>query len=347
MTRAAADPSSEARPGTAVAGSGSEVRRGRPSWVRVTRIVVVRALWFAATLLIASFLIFSATFLVPGSVITTLTGGRSLGPDVVAKLTEQYRLDDPFLVQYWTWMSNVIHGDFGFSVVSREPVNALLAARLPTTLALVAYASAFVLVLGLGLGLLGALGGRRWDRLVMALTSIGIAVPTFVAAAMLIAVFSVGLGWFPVVGGGDGGLDSLWHLTLPAISLSALSVAYLARVSRTSVREELASHYVETSRARGLSRASTVREHVLRNAALPVSTAVGIAIAGLLAGTVVVEDIFSLPGIGSLLVRAVEQKDFAVAQAVSLLLVAAFIVINTLVDLFYVLVDPRLRRTGA
>jgi peptide/nickel transport system permease protein len=312
--------------------------------VRLARAILVRLAWLFVTLLAASFLIFSATFLVPGSVISTITGGRSLGPDIVAQLRAQYRLDDPFLVQYWTWLGNVLQGDFGFSIVSREPVSSLVGGRLPTTLALVVYASLLVLIVGLALGLLGAVGRPAVDRSVMAITSVGIAVPTFVAAALLISVLSVALGWFPVVGVGDGGLDTLWHLTLPAISLSILSTAYIARVSRTSIREQLDAHYIETSRARGLSESSVIRRHALRNAALPISTAVGIAIASLLASTVVVEQIFSLPGIGSLLVRAVEQKDFAVAQAVSLILVAGFIIINTLVDVFYYVLDPRLRR---
>lgn len=317
--------------------------RARSS-VRLARAILVRLAWLFVTLLAASFLIFSATFLVPGSVISTITGGRSLGPDIVAQLRAQYRLDDPFLVQYWTWLGNVLQGDFGFSIVSREPVSSLVGGRLPTTLALVVYASLLVLIVGLALGLLGAVGRPAVDRSVMAITSVGIAVPTFVAAALLISVLSVALGWFPVVGVGDGGLDTLWHLTLPAISLSILSTAYIARVSRTSIREQLDAHYIETSRARGLSESSVIRRHALRNAALPISTAVGIAIASLLASTVVVEQIFSLPGIGSLLVRAVEQKDFAVAQAVSLILVAGFIIINTLVDVFYYVLDPRLRR---
>ena len=312
--------------------------------MRLARAILVRLAWLFVTLLAASFLIFSATFLVPGSVISTITGGRSLGPDIVAQLRAQYRLDDPFLVQYWTWLGNVLQGDFGFSIVSREPVSSLVGGRLPTTLALVVYASLLVLIVGLALGLLGAVGRPAVDRSVMAITSVGIAVPTFVAAALLISVLSVALGWFPVVGVGDGGLDTLWHLTLPAISLSILSTAYIARVSRTSIREQLDAHYIETSRARGLSESSVIRRHALRNAALPISTAVGIAIASLLASTVVVEQIFSLPGIGSLLVRAVEQKDFAVAQAVSLILVAGFIIINTLVDVFYYVLDPRLRR---
>jgi peptide/nickel transport system permease protein len=321
-------------------------RRGSVRAASVGIALARGVLELVVTMIVASFLVFSSLYLAPGSPLSVLTGGRTLSPEIMATLRAEYNLDDPFFYQYWAWLSDAFHGDFGVSIVSREPVSNLIAARAPTTLLLLTYAALLILVIGLGVGMLSATASRRTDRAVLGMTSIAMAIPPFVAAAALITVFAVQLRWFPVFGTGKGLLDSLHHLTLPALALSLAAIAYLARLTRTAVKQELTRDYVETARSRGLTRRVIMRRHVLRNASIPLVTAAGITVAGLIAGSVVVEQAFGLPGLGSLLVRSVEEKDFAVAQAVSLILVAAFIVINTLVDAVYVLLDPRLRRSG-
>ncbi|MEU7892315.1 ABC transporter permease [Nonomuraea sp. NPDC049152] len=194
------------------------------------------------------------------------------------------------------------------------------------------------------MGLLAGLRGGRVEGVVGVVSSVLLATPPFVVGVLLVIVFALGLGWFPVFGPGDGLLDRLYHLTLPAITLCLASAAFLARITRASVQEELGREHVETARARGFAERHIVRRHVLRNASIPVVTVTGLNVAGLIAGSVVVENIFALDGIGSLFVRAILQRDFAIVQAVVLVLVTAFVLINLLVDLCYSALDPRLSR---
>ena len=182
------------------------------------------------------------------------------------------------------------------------------------------------------------------DGAITALTTVGLAMPAFVAAVGLTLVFSVHLGWFPVFGSGTGFADRLYHLTLPAIALAIGGVALISRITRAAVRTELASEHVETARSRGLSESRVLRRHAVRNAMIPVTTASGLTIGALLAGTVVVETAFGVNGGGSLLVQSVQDKDFPVVQAACLMLVIAFAVINSGVDLLYSVIDPRIRR---
>lgn len=298
----------------------------------------------AATLLAASFVVFGALALAPGDAAAFLTGGRTVSPEAMAALRADHRLDDPFLVRYWHWLSGIVQGDFGRSVVFGEPVGALIGGRVATTATLVVYAAALIVVVGLLLGVLAGLRPGRLDQTIVIATSLGVAIPSFVAAAGLIALFGVALGWFPVLGSGEGFADRIWHLTLPAVALALSAAAYLTRVTRSATRREAAREHVETARSRGLPPGLIVRRHVLRNALIPVTTAGGVLVAGLLAGAVVVERAFGLDGLGSLLVQAVDQRDFPVVQAVVLLLVAVFVVINSLVDACYALLDPRLRK---
>jgi peptide/nickel transport system permease protein len=228
----------------------------------------------------------------------------------------------------------------------RTPVSGRLGAAAPTTIFLVAYASILITIFGVGLGVASALGGRKLDGLIMTVTNVGTSVPTFVAAIILLEVFALDLGWFPVLGAGSGFFSRIHHLTLPAVALAIWAVAYLTRVTRTSMRDELRGEHVATARARGLTEPAVIRRHVFRNALLPIVTVTGLQVAGLIAGTIIVEQAFGLNGLGQLLLTAVEQKDFATVQAVSLILVAAFVVVNTVVDVAYTMLDPRIRLGG-
>jgi peptide/nickel transport system permease protein len=305
------------------------------------RILMRRLVGLAATLVASSFLVFSAVYVAPGDPISTLSGGQSIPPEAVHALRRQYHLDDPFAVRYLAWLGDILRGDLGESVAFNTDVSDLIAARLGTTVMLVAMASVLILGVGVTLGVLAGVRGGLLDRGLLMTTVIGQAVPSFVAAIVLTWLFAVRLRWFPAIGSGAGLAGRLHHLTLPAVALTVAYLAFVARVARAATLDELGREHVETARARGFSQWQVVRRHVVRNAMIPIVTVSGLTIAGLLAATVVVERAFNLDGLGSLLVEAVVRKDVAVVQPVSLILVTAFVVVNTLVDLLSSALDPR------
>lgn len=293
------------------------------------------------TVLVASFAIYSAMYLAPGSPIAALTGGRTPSPEAIKVLEQRYHLNDPFFVRYVRWLGGALHGDFGRSIPLREDVSTLIAQRIGTTIQLVLYASFLIIIVGIGLGVLGGLKRGFADTVVIVVTTIGAAVPTFVAAIVLLSVFAVQLGWFPALGTGDGVFDQVKHLTLPAVALAFSAVALVARVTRTSVREELRREHVQTATSRGIPMRLIIRRHVLRNASIPITTVVGLTIASLFAASAIVERAFSLNGIGAYLIQAAASKDMAVVQGITLVIVTVFVVINTLVDVLYAILDPR------
>ncbi|WP_125612956.1 ABC transporter permease [Specibacter cremeus] len=291
----------------------------------------------------ASFLVFSLLYLAPGSPISFLLGNRSGTPEQIAAIRAQYHLDDPFLTRYAAWLGGILHGDLGQSIVYRQDVAALIGARIPTTAALVGYASVIILIVGVAIGLLAALRPGWVDATLRGGMTVALSTPPFVVGVLLILVFALSLGWFPVFGAGRGFADTVWHLTLPALALAGGGAAFLGRITRAATRGELARDHVETARARGLGESRVITRHVVRNALIPVVTVAGLTVASLVAGAVVVESVFAVDGLGSLLVRAILQRDFVVVQALVLLLVVTFIVINTIVDVIYLLVDPRIK----
>jgi len=305
------------------------------------RFLAKRLSMLVATLLVASFAIYGALYLAPGSPIAALTGGRTLPPQAMAEITQRYHLNEPFLVRYWIWLTSALHGDLGESIPLHEKVSTLIGQRIGVTVQLVFLTAVIIVIVGVGMGILGALGRGAIDGGVVLAAAVSAALPAFAAAVILQFVFGVTLGWFPVLGTGDGFLDSLRHLTLPAIALAATSVALVARVTRTAVREELDKEHVQTAVSRGLPWSGVVRRHVLRNAAIPITTVVGITVASLIALSAVVETAFGLNGLGAYLVQAAQNKDFGVVQGISLVLVFAFVVTNVVVDITYALLDPR------
>jgi peptide/nickel transport system permease protein len=307
----------------------------------MARFLLRRLAMLIVTLLVSSFAIYSAMYVAPGNPIATLTGGRTPSPQALDVLEARYHLDDPFLVRYVKWLGNALTGDLGVSIQLRQDVTTLITQRIGTTLQLVLYASVLIVIFGIGLGILGGLKRGVADGFVIVLTTIGAAVPAFVAATLLMFVFAVKLGWFPALGGGDGFFDQLEHLTLPAVALALSSISLVARVTRASVREESQREHVQTAVSRGIPMRSVVRRHVLRNAAIPITTVVGLTIASLFALSAVVERAFSLNGIGAYLIQASLSKDFAVVQGISLVLVTVFVVVNTVLDVLYALLDPR------
>ncbi|MFD9245869.1 ABC transporter permease [Streptomyces sp. NPDC059556] len=306
------------------------------------RFAVRRVTEMAVTLLVASFVVFGAMYLAPGSPASFLLSGRSASPEALAAINAQYHLDDPFLVRYAGWLGDMVQGDFGRSITYRVDVSRLLADRLPTTLLLIAMALVVVVVIGLALGWISAVRGGATDSAVLVTTTFAVGTPSFVAAVLLQALFAVKLGWFPSGGAGEGFLDTVWHLTLPAIALALYLIGMLARVTRSAMLEALDSEHVTVARSRGVPERQVIRRHVFRNSLGTVLTTGGLIVSTLLVCTILVETAFSIGGIGQLLELSTTTKDFPTVQAISLIIVALFMIVNLIVDLLLPLVDPRI-----
>jgi peptide/nickel transport system permease protein len=305
-----------------------------------------RLVMLLASLLVASFVIFAALYLAPGSSIAALSGGRPLPPGSAHVLDQRYHLNEPFLAQYWYWLGNALHGNLGISITLRENVSTLIASRIWTTAGLVLYASVLIVVFGIGLGVLSGLRPGGLDTSTLVVTAVSAAIPAFVAAIALILLFAVKLRWFPALGNGTGFGSNFRHFTLPAIALATASLAIVARVTRAAVRAEGGREHVQTAVSRGIPARYVIWRHILRNAAIPITTITGITIASLIAVAAVVEVAFGLNGLGAYLVQAAQSKDIAVVQGISLVLVAAFVVVNLLVDVLYAVLDPRVTLGG-
>jgi peptide/nickel transport system permease protein len=294
------------------------------------------------TLLVSTFLVFSSLYL-SGDPLTALSRGRTLTPTLEVALRSQYRLDDPFFVRYLRWLGDLLHGDFGSSLMYKNSVASLIGDRIGVTFELAAVAGLLIILIGIGSGVLAGLKPGPVDSSMLMITTVLMAIPPFVSAIILLALFAVGLGWFPTRGGGDGLLDQLWHLTLPAVALALAGLAIVSRVTRTAVRAELYREHVQTAISRGIPRSVAMRRHVLRNALIPVTTVTGISIASLVALTAIVEQAFGINGLGNALVQAASYNDFPVVQGIAMIYVVVFVVANTLVDLSYGFMDPRVR----
>ena len=314
-------------------------------WVKFFAVRLVRLI---LTLLVASFIIFCALELAPGSPLAALSGGRTLSPEAVASLTARYHLDDPFFVRYFTWLGGVVQGDLGISIGKRQDVSEIIASRALTSVTLVLMASLIIIVIGIGLGIASGLRDRSSNLVTLAATAVMAAIPAFVGATLLLMVFSATLGWFPALGTGDGSFtDLVWHLVLPAVALSIASIAVVARVTRAAIREELGTEHVQTAVSRGIPYPAIVRRHVVRNAGISIVTVSGLTIASLIAIAAVVETAFATNGLGSYLVQAAAAKDLAMVQGISLVFVTVFVLMNVAIDVIAALLDPRTRVAGA
>lgn len=294
------------------------------------------------TLFLASLLVFFSRFLVPGDPVQFLLRGRSPSPEAVAEVTAMYGLDLPPWQQYVNWVTGVLHGDFGRSLQFRQDVSVVIGERLPVTLMLVLMAGIMIAVVGIFAGAVAAVSqGRFVDRAVLiGLTVLG-AIPSFVGSILLIAVFSVQLGWFPSFGAGEGLGDTIYHLVLPSIALAIVFSVLVAKVTRSAMVEQLDREHVEVATSRGIRRSTVVRRHAFRNALWPILTVSGLLVAGLLVASSIVEAAFGLAGIGSLLVVSVDRLDFPVVQAIVLLIVTAFVAVNAVIDVLEPWIDPR------
>lgn len=305
-----------------------------------TRLILERAGGLLLTLFLASVVIYSALLLTPGDPMSAIAGGAKPTPELIAQIRAEYHLDDPLWLRYWDWLSGVFTGDLGRSFVYKTDVLSLIAPRFAVTFQLVILTVVLILLLGVGSGVLAATRGPVVDRAVGITTALGMAMPSFVIAILLIWIFAKSLGWFPVFGEGGEGLDRLWHLILPAFALATMFLAYISRITRSSLVAQLHSEHVDTARVRGIPRARIFRTHVFRNAAPQILAISGLTIAGLFAASAIVEVAFGLGGLGSLLTQAAARKDLPVVQVVSLLLVAIFVVLNAVADFVSAVIDP-------
>jgi peptide/nickel transport system permease protein len=303
---------------------------------------------FAATLVLATFVAFWLIKLVPGDPATAIAGENAT-PERLAEIRAQLGLDQPLLVQYGHWALSALQGEFGTSLYSGQSVAGLVAQRLPVTLSLVACSLVLAIVVGVGAGILGATRAKRPSgRVVTGAATLGIAIPNFWLGLVLVTVFALWNPWFPATGfsqAGDGPGEFLRFAALPTIALGAAGVAEVARQLRGALLEVYTADYIRMARAKGLSPRALLVRHALRNAGVPVITVLGLLINRLVGGTVVVEVVFAIPGMGTLVVDAVNQRDYPVIQAVVLVMAVIVLVANAIVEILYRRVDPRIRLT--
>lgn len=309
------------------------------------RYVIRRLLSLGLSLLVASALIFSVVELVPGDPASFMLG-TGAQPDTVAALRHELGLDQPLPLRYAHWLGGVLTGDLGQSFTYKTPVAGMILDRIQVSLPLALMALMLAMVIAFPIGMFAAARrGRAGDTLVMGATQIGISLPNFWFAMLLVLIFAVRLRLLPA--GGFPGWDhpgaAFRALILPAIALALPQAAILARVLRSALIETLGQDYIRTARAKGLSAAQALSRHALRNALIPVLTVLGMQFSFLLAGAIIIENVFYLPGLGRLIFQAITQRDLIVVQGAVLVLVAAVILVTFLVDLGYALIDPRLR----
>ena len=303
------------------------------------RFVVRRLLLTIPVLLGASFLIFAMVYALPGDPVRALAGDRPLAPAVVAQLRADFNLNDPLLIQYFKYLGNLAQGDFGTDFRGRDVLDTI-SQRLPVTAKLTLVAVLFETIIGITAGVLA--GIRRnsfFDNLVLVSTTVIISIPILVLGFVSQYVFGLKLGWFPIAGINEG-----WYsYVLPGLVLASASLAYVARLTRTSIAENMNADYVRTARAKGLPKRTIIVRHTLRNSLIPVVTFIGADIGALLGGAIVTEAVFNIPGIGRAVFDAVQGQEGAVVVGIVTLMVFFFIFFNLIVDVLYAVLDPRIR----
>ena len=302
------------------------------------RYVLTKLLLAVPLLLGVSFAIFVIGLVTPGDPVVAMLGERAPAEEV-GRLRAALGLDLPWYLQYVHFVANALQGDLGISYRSKQPVAQEVFGRLPATAELATAALLFAVALGLSMGIVSAVKRNSpLDRAAMLLAMVGSSMPVFWSGLLLILLFALTLGWLPASGRGTPA-----HLILPAVALGASAAALIARITRSSMLESLGQDYVRTARAKGLNDRAVLLRHAFRNALIPVATVVGLQIGALLAGAVLTETVFAWPGIGRLTVQAIEQRDFPVVRGTVLLVATIFTVINLLLDVLFVQLDPRIK----
>lgn len=311
--------------------------------------VMRRALALLPVLSVVAVVTFGLMHMMPGDAAAVMLGPDA-SPDQVEALRETLGLNEPLLVQFFTWVAAALTGDLGTSFFIGLPVTDVLLAALGPTLNLALLAQVLAILIGVPAGILAAKKqGTGTDQTVMVGALMGISVPSFLLGLFLMLLFGVVLGWLPVAGYAppeQGLAETLRYLTLPALALGAMQAALIARMTRTAMLDTFSKNYMKTAKAKGLKARVTLYKHALRNAALPIITTIGQTLGTLIAGAAVVETVFNIPGIGQLIVNSVERRDLVVIQGVVLLIAVSYVLINFLVDVLYSVLDPRVRFTG-
>jgi peptide/nickel transport system permease protein len=296
--------------------------------------------------LIVAVLTFLLMHLLPGDPATVIAGPEA-GPEAIARVRHQLGLDRPLPEQLLVWLAHLARGDFGSSLMLNQSVLQALSERLPVTLSLTLVSLAITLPVGIGLGVLAATWRNTWiDSAVMLLALLGVSVPSFWISILSVILFSVTLGWLPSTGYvpfSAGALPWLLALLQPAAMLALFQIGFLARMARSSMLDVLDQDYIRTARAKGASAWRTIAKHAFRNTLIPVVTATGIILSLLIGGSVVIEQVFALPGIGRMIVQAILTRDYPLVQGVMMVLAFVFVAVNLVVDVVYTWVDPRIR----
>ena len=315
----------------------------------MSRYLAWRLVGAIPTLLGVTVLTFLFIRLIPGDAIAARLGtSTALTPEQLASLRAYFGLDQPLYQQYWTWLTSLLRGDFGYSIRTGRPVLVEITERLPATLELAAAATVIAVAIGLPLGLLSAMRPRSRADIVARIGGlIGLSLPSFWLGTLIIVFFSLYLRWLPNTGGYvdfvHDPLSNLALIVLPAVTLGVALAAATMRMTRSAMLDVLGADYVRTAWAKGLAGAIVVRRHVLKNGLIVVVTLLGIQVGQLLGGTVVVEEIFSIPGVGRMLLAAIVQRDYALVQGGVLVIAILFVVVNIVVDVLYGYLDPRIR----
>ena len=301
-----------------------------------------RLLQLIPTLLVVSFIVFAMVRLIPGDPITLLYGiseGAGTDSEYLDYMREQYGLNDPLPVQYFNYLVDILHGDFGTSLYTHKPIIEEISNRYENTLILAVGGTLVGSLLGVMLGIIAAVKHNKLgDSIVMVLSMIFVSTPSFFLAMILMLVFALQLRWLPVMG-----MKGPAYAVLPILTLGLHAVGLIARTTRSSMLDTINQDYIRTSKARGVSRFKIIMSHTLKNALIPILTAIGLRFGGLLAGAALVETVFSIPGLGRFMVDGISNRDYPVIQSTVLLFATTFVVVNTLVDLLYGFVDPRVK----
>mgnify|MGYP001168897655 CR=1 FL=1 len=308
--------------------------------------VLRRLIQTIPVLLITSIAVFLVVRLIPGDPADYLTS-EDAPPGTYERIQAELGLDRPWPVQYVEWVGGVIRGDFGTSFRTKFTVSDLLKRSLPPSLELAAVSYVIAMAFGIPLGVMaGARPKSYWDWVLSSFTMTTIGIPNFLLGILLLWVFAVILDWFPVAGRVslfENPIDALWRLVLPALTLGASQAAILARYTRTSVQESMGRDYIRTARSKGLTERAVIFRHGLRNALIPVVTIAGLQVGTLLSGVVIIETVFTRPGLGRTIIEAIQNRDYLVIQGMLLFLVTLYILVNLAVDITYGFLDPRLR----
>jgi peptide/nickel transport system permease protein len=310
------------------------------------RIVAIKFLQAVPVILIISVLAFLLLSLLPGDPAVVIAGEQA-SPAAIANVRRQLGLDRPFVEQLAIWLLNLARGNFGSSLILNQSVLSAVGERLPVTLSLAALSISFTIPVGVFLGSLAAYCRRTWiDTFVMTTALLGVSIPAFWIAILGVILFSVRLGWVPSSGFvpiSEGIGPWFGSIVLPALILSLFQIGFLARMTRSAMLDVLSQDYIRTARAKGMSEWQTVGKHALRNALILIITATGILLSAAIGGSVIIEQVFALPGIGRMVVQAIMARDYPLVQGTMLILGFAFVMINLLVDILYTLADPRVR----